>query len=268
MIPARSFGPGILATVLLGSAATLTPETTQAFDNYIRLIESQMAQRNTGPHFLSLFSTPDDKARVRKGDLVVFSERGGGDAPDMKVPGGMIHDWTGAIFVPGATLAQARAVMQDYDNYRTIYAPDVIDSRLLARRGDEFRVFLRLREKQIVTVVYNTEYTVDYAQRAAGEMTLFSRSTRIAEVRDPGQSLTDEDPVGDDDGFLWRLNSYWHFEEADGGVYAECRAVTLSRGLPLGFGWLRGFIQQFPKQSMMDTLNATKRAIAGRARTG
>ena len=148
--------------------------------------------------------------------------------------------------------------------YRNIYTTDVIDSRLLARHGDTFRVFLRLREKQIVTVVFNTEYDIAYAQPDAMHMTIRSRSTRIAEVHDPDRSMTVEEPVGEDDGFLWRIDSYWRFEEADGGLYVECRAVSLSRGLPFGFGWLRGFIQQFPKESMMNTLNATKHAIASR----
>jgi len=98
----------------------------------------------------------------------------------------------------------------------------------------------------------------------AMHMTIRSRSTRIAEVHDPDRSMTVEEPVGEDDGFLWRIDSYWRFEEADGGLYVECRAVSLSRGLPFGFGWLRGFIQQFPKESMMNTLNATKHAIASR----
>ena len=76
------------------------------------------------------------------------------------------------------------------------------------------------------------------------------------------------DPIGDDDGFLWRVNAYWRFEEADGGLYAQCRAISLSRGLPIGFGWLRAFIQKFPKDSMANTLNATRRALAGSAARG
>jgi len=35
--------------------------------------------------------------------------------------------------------------------------------------------------------------------------------------------------VGDDRGFLWRLNAYWRYEQVAGGVIAECESITLSR---------------------------------------
>ena len=33
-------------------------------------------------------------------------------------------------------------------------------------------------------------------------------------------------------GFLWRLDTYWRFEERDGGAYTECRAISLTRDIP------------------------------------
>ena len=95
-------------------------------------------------------------------------------------------------------------------------------------------------------------------------MYINSRSTRIAEVNDPDRSMTEEVRVGHDDGFLWALNSYWRFEQADGGVYAELEAVSLSRDLPFGLMWLKGFLQKFPKDSMEATLKGTKRAVPPR----
>jgi hypothetical protein len=78
-------------------------------------------------------------------------------------------------------------------------------------------------------------------------MEIVSRSTRIQQS-------------GSDQGFLWRLNSYWRFEQVEGGVYVQCRAISLSRDLPLGFGWLRGFLERFPRESMVNTMDATRRA--------
>lgn len=98
-------------------------------------------------------------------------------------------------------------------------------------------------------MIYDSEYDVQYYDGAIDSDTfaIVSRSTRIVQS-------------GDDHGFLWRLNSYWRFGEADDGVYAQCRAISLSRDIPFGFGWLRGFLQKFPRESIVSTLEATRRA--------
>jgi hypothetical protein len=38
--------------------------------------------------------------------------------------------------------------------------------------------------------------------------------------------------VGQDRGFLWRLNSYWRYEQVPGGLIVELESLTLSRGMP------------------------------------
>ncbi len=227
--------------------AKLTPEASAAFDRYVSEAESRM-ERDA-----ELDST------LRGGEVRVEpvpQASGGG------VPGGIIQDWTGTMFVPGATLRQVRSVLRDYSDYKKFYFPKVIESNELAHTGDEYDVFLRLSERLVVPVVLNSTYHVRYSQPDARHLTVTSRSTRIAEVRDPGNSYADEMPPGDDSGFLWRLNTYWRFTAADGGVYAACEAVSLSRDVPLGLGWmLKGFLESFPKDSMLNTLHGTRAAI-------
>jgi hypothetical protein len=71
-------------------------------------------------------------------------------------------------------------------------------------------------------------------------------------------------PPGQDHGFLWRLNSYWRFEERDGGVYVECEAISLTRNVPLGLGWLvNPIIRSLPRESLANTLWATREAVQG-----
>jgi hypothetical protein len=214
-------------------AAQLKPETSRAFDKYIELAEKQLS---AGPF---LYTT------AHRGETVVVERK----IPNIPVPDGQIHDWLGVLFIPGATIASVRAVMQDYDGYKRIYNPDVTDSKLLGRDGDHFRVFLRLYKHEFMTLIYDSDYDVRYSSPAPDQMEIVSRSTRIVQA-------------GSDHGFLWRLNSYWRFQQADGGVYAQCRAISLSRGIPFGFGWLRGFLQKFPRESMVNTLEATRRAAA------
>ena len=69
-------------------------------------------------------------------------------------------------------------------------------------------------------------------------------------------------PAGDDHGFLWRLDSYWRFAERDGGVYMECEAVSLTRDIPAGLGWLIApIIRQLPQESLVNTLRKTREAL-------
>jgi alkylation response protein AidB-like acyl-CoA dehydrogenase len=63
-------------------------------------------------------------------------------------------------------------------------------------------------------------------------------------------------------GFLWRLYSYWRFEERGNDVLMECRAISLTRDVPRGLGWmLEPIIQNFPRESLVNTLEATRRAL-------
>jgi hypothetical protein len=154
-----------------------------------------------------------------------------------------------------------RSVLQDYPAYKQIYKPEVIESKMLDHKGNDYEIFLRLYKKQFVAIVLNANYQVHYGDVEPRRMYVNSRSTRIAEVKDPDRPNGEELPVGHDDGFLWALNSYWRFEEADGGVYAQLQAVSLSRDLPFGLMWLKGFLQKFPRESMEATLRGTKKAM-------
>ena len=229
----------------------LRPEAARAFDRYA---DSAEAAINHDLEF--------DKIKLRGGEVQIEP---GGTPPD--VEGGMIQDWRGAMFLPHATIEKVKTVLQDYENYKQFYKPEVIESKQVGHQGDEYDVFLRLRKKQVLTVVLNANYHVRYSQPDPRYMYVVSHSTRIAEVSDPDRSSATEKPVGQEFGFLWRLNSYWRFEEADGGVYAECRAISLSRDVPRGLGWMiKGFVSKFPKESMLNTLRGTKAAVEGRNR--
>jgi hypothetical protein len=158
-------------------------------------------------------------ARLKRGEVATQRletlERGA----SIPVPGGLIHHWVGVVFIPGANRTQTLALLQGYDEQSRIYAPRVLRSKLIQHNGDDFMVFLRLRETKIVTVVLDTEYDVHCVRLDSTRAYSRSYSTRVAEVDGAGQLGELEKPIGDDSGFLWRLSSYWRFWERDGGVY-------------------------------------------------
>jgi hypothetical protein len=235
--------------------AHLTPEATAAFDRYVAQAEERMTSESIRDPGLA------------RGEPRIQSVE---EARKVDAPGAMIQDWVGTMFLPGATLDQVQSVLRDYAHYKEFYRPKVIDSRELTPRADtnlrdEYDVLLRLYEKHLLTVVLNTTYHIRYKMPDPKRLIVTSRSTHIGEIKDPDKSATDEVPPGQDSGFLWRLNSYWRFEAADGGVYARCEAISLSRDVPAGLGWmLKGFLESFPKESMKNTLRGTKAAVENR----
>ena len=72
-------------------------------------------------------------------------------------------------------------------------------------------------------------------------------------------------PEGHDGGYLWRMNTYWRFEERDGGVYVQCESISLTRDIPRGLGWLiEPFVTSIPRESLQDTLGNTRLAVLQR----
>jgi hypothetical protein len=243
----------------------LKPETIQGFEVYVQKAEAAMEERlkGSGP-FLWCEQEAERVRRVREGEVV--TQRWTGRGPG-RVPRGLIHDWIGAAFVAGASMAELLALIQNYDNHKNIYQPEVMDSKLIERNGNDFRIYLRLLKKKIITVVLDTEHEVHYRALSKPRWECRSRTTRITEVENPG--TPPEKALAPDTGygFLWRLHSYWRFEDRDGGVYVECRAISLTRDIPFGLGWaIEPIIQELPKESLSNTLEATRRALQTRTK--
>ena len=254
----------------------LKPRTLQAFETYIAEVEKGMEASLHGRGAFSWSdASPERSQHIRQGQIV--AQLWEGDGP-VKVPNGLIHDWIAAAFVPDATVQQALALVQNYDNHKNIYQPEVIDSKLISHDGNDYRIFLRLLKKKVITVVLDTDHDVHYSALDDKRWSCRSYTTRIAEVEDAG---TPKENVLEPDtgyGFLWRLYSYWKFEEKKGGVgvpgerrvsarggdgvYIECRAISLTRDIPLGLGWIiEPIIRKLPQESLIHTLEATRNAL-------
>jgi hypothetical protein len=240
--------------------AELRPETTEAFENYARRREAGLlSNRINGGHFLWADDSTERRDRIRKGEVVIEPSRERGV---VEIKGGLIHDWTGAVFIPGVTLTKVLTTIQDYDSHEKLYKPEVVDSKLLERKGNLFKIRLRLLKKKVITVVLNTDHEVTYFPIDATRQYSKSRTTRVAEVEDPGEREEHELTPGDDHGLLWNLNTFWRFLERDGGVWIECEAVSLTRGIPIGLGWLvTPIVRELPRESLTHTLEATRLAL-------
>ena len=253
-------------TASLSFAVQLSEQTKAEFDAYIKKAEAQMDT----PVYDRF---PSIRERAKKGEIVAvpFAYRTEGKQASVNIRDGLVNHWLGVMFVPNVTVDALKGVLQNYGQYKSTYAPEVTESLVQKAGNDEFDIFLRLHRQVHIKallgygfpVEFNSNYHVRY-YKTGETLQVRSFSTRIAEVKDPKKTHTEEHEVGNDSGYLWRLRSYWRLTPADGGVYVELEAVSLSRSVP-GFveKMVTYFTTNFPEDSMRHTLGATRKG-AGR----
>lgn len=268
---AASFALSVVALVplIVRSAGlfNLRETTVQGFGKYVAKSEAENAQSLRQGPFLWLDELPDHEkaeatADLKSGEVEMRRLSVNADGDNLTIPGGMIHDWEGIVFIPGAKLDDVLKILEDYDHHATYYAPDVEASRIESRSGDQFRVFMRFRRHKVVTVVLDTEHSVNYFRDSPVKAHSRSSAIRIAQVDDPGGPKEKDKKPGEDDGYLWRMETWWRMEERDGGVYVQNQVITLTRDVPTGLGWLiEPFITNIPKETLEFTLQATRKAV-------
>lgn len=219
--------------------AAQNPETIDAWLDYVRRTEQRIEgelHSESDAFFVPDFASPDESAAyrraLRRGQAVVEEMKTHReDGSGIDVPGGSIHHWRGAIFIPDVTLDAVLDAVRHPE--RDAYQEDVLETRVLERSDDFVRVYLKLTRSRIVTAVYNTEHEASYRRYGPRRASSQTTATRIAELEGAGTDREREKAPGEDRGFLWRLRSYWRYAEVDGGVIVECESLSLSRSIPL-----------------------------------
>lgn len=207
------------------SAATPAPATLEAWQQYTAAVETRLTR---------------DRGAARSATLDLTT-----DGKSVAVPGGTISDWHGSVFIRGITLDR---LLQGLTNPGTPPPQaDVVASRVLARSDRGVRVYIRLVRHAIVTATYDTEHEMTFTRHSPTLATARSVATRIEEV-------------GGDRGFLWRLHSYWRYEQQAGGVLVELDSLTLSRRVPAVVRPIAmPLVNQVARESMTRTLEALRR---------
>jgi hypothetical protein len=152
--------------------------------------------------------------------------------------------------------------MKNFNAYPQHYSPQVLQAKILSQQGDHFQIIMRVRQKHILSVVMDTAYDVTFARLDALHGYSLSRSTQISEIGSPGTDHERRLSASEEHGFLWRLYTYWTYEERDGGLYMQIESVSLTRSIPTGLGWAIGpFVSSVPRESLEFTLRSTCNAL-------
>jgi hypothetical protein len=254
-------------------AAELTAETVRAWNQYLQWANEKVQRELSDSRVFLIQNTLSSgdraalKQQLESGQITVRRmERVVPRGTKFEVPGGEIHHWWGSILLRNVSLPRVLRFLQDYDHHAGKFA-DVERSKLLSAHGNHYRFFLRLRRsKAFVTAYYNTEQECDYTLHDSKRASSRSEAIRIGEVEDAGTASEHERKPGNDRGFLWRLVSWWRFEQAGDDVIVELESASLSRDIPAAVKWMPGvssYIRSTPRESMESVL-ASIREYAGK----
>jgi len=250
----------LLLAPMFSPAAHLSRPAEQAFESYVTKLEARLARQHSGPETCVAMLPParaqraDAERKLLAGAVLAEPVHGG----SWEVDGGLLHHWHAAAFVPGASSEDMLALLRDYSQLSRYYAPEVVSSTTPAGDG---AMVIRFKKQLVIAVVLDAAFETEAGIDGDCGYSV-SRSKHIWQIDQPGTIHERRRAEGADDGFLWRLNSYWSFQEWHAGLLLECEAVSLTRGIPAGLGWLLApIIQTLPRNSLELTLAATRNAL-------
>jgi hypothetical protein len=248
-----------------GFSVDLKPQTITAFDRYIASTDAKMQARWSGDHFLWFEDSPDIRSSLLGGAVVAQPIQGNGVVP---LPGGLIQDWIGAVFVPKTTLKETLGIVQDYPQHAQIYKPDVTDVRVLSHTGNDYTIRTRVvKSKFFLSDVVDIDNQIHFVPLDSKRIYSRSASQRVVEISEAGKQNEHELPVGHDRGLVWRVNGYWFFAESDGGVFITCESITLTRDIPFLLAKvLSPIVHELPAEALKNSLEQTRAAIVNQPR--
>ncbi|MGA3185718.1 MAG: hypothetical protein ABSF22_01285 [Bryobacteraceae bacterium] len=233
-------------------AADLKPQTLDAWNHYLDQANARMLERSKGT-FLWAGESPERLHRVHAGEVIVEPMI---NAPK-GVPGGLIHHWIGAAFIPSARIDDVITVIRDYDRYTQFYKPSVIESKTLNKQTREDRFTVVMLDKAMFQKrALDSEYRSRFVEVDRSRWYSVAETTHV-------QELASDRPVpeGEASGYIWRLCTMTRYEERDGGVYVETEALALSRTIPMTLHWMVDpIVRRVSRSSLTLSLEQTRDA--------
>jgi hypothetical protein len=261
----------LLATIVFpvqADAATLKPETVTAWNDYLQAANADLQDRiRPGGRFLWTFENDERAVKIRSGEIVVAPAPGQNPA---KVPGGLIHHWMGAKFLPSARLEDVLEVARDYDHYKDFYRPYVVESKTIARNGadDKFSVLL-MNKALFLKSALDADFQATNVRLDERRFYSISRTTRVQEIEECGRPEEYRKPEGEGSGYIWELYSIARIEQRDDGVYIEIEAIALSRDIPAAVRFVVDpVVRRVSRNSLLTSLQQTEHAVRGSVATG
>jgi len=258
----------LAAALAAATPMELKPATLAAFDRYVQLTETRMSGELAGrAPFLWVDRQPEREraallARLGRGEVISERLETRDNGRTIGVDDGIIHHWIGTVLLPGGTVDRAQAFVQQYDRYPEWFAPMIQRARILRHTGDHFDVAMRTSTTKVITVVIDAEYGIDYRRLGPARLYTKSAASNLFVVSSAGQPNEQRTPADQVNSMLWRLNTYCSFEQRPEGTYEQCESVSLTRGIPFGFGMIvKPFVTGLPAETLEFTLGKVRQGL-------
>ena len=242
-------------------AANLKAETVAAWDDYVQSVSAGRQDRvRPGGSFLWTFESSERAAKVHSGQIVVAPAPG---PSPRRVPGGLIHHWVAAAFLPNVKLNDVLEITRDYDRYKEFYQPSVIASKTVARdAADDYFSIMLVNKALFLKVTLDAEYQTTNVRLDDRHFYSVSKTTRLQEIEDYGLSGERRLPEGEGGGYIWKFFGIGRLEQRDGGVYVEMEAIALSREIPSAVRFVADpIVRRVSRNSMLTSLKQTEEAV-------
>jgi hypothetical protein len=260
----------------IGWAARCTtvasPAVLREYANYVAAAEQTMSSRFDSGELAWLPEHESKPAaeRLASGHLVRWNISDAAVNRRLAAQNGTVIHWIGAIRIPGATVAELRSVLEDYDGYPRIFQPMIFDCKAVRTEDagqPAYDVVLGLHSAYRFASLFPQHYAFRLKGRmddspgaalpAAAGLRVHLKASEIRESDSGVPGRTDFLEQYRDHGIMWDLNAYWRARQQGRDVYLEFESITLARSVE-EFACKIGFIP-VPKSvvaSAMDSLPA------------
>jgi hypothetical protein len=244
------------------------PGVLREYDTYVAAAEQAMDRRFDSGELAWVPAQEAKQAAVKLASGLLVRWNVSDAALNERLAGqnGTVIHWIGAVRIPGATLADVRSVLEDFDGYARIYHPMVFQCQAVRNMDvphTAYDLTLGLQSEFKVAALFPQHYAFRAKARidlTSGGGSSFGMHLTASEIRESDSGVPGRadflEPYHDH-GIMWGLNAYWRARQQGPNVYLEFESITLARSVR-EFVCKIGFVP-IPKSivvSAMDSLPA------------
>lgn len=103
------------------------------------------------------------------------------------VPSALIHHWTGAIMICDTEVSELLSVLQDYPKYVELFAPAVVDAKVIRSQTNDYTYRLKFIQKGFgIKVGLSGNFRTTYHRIDSSSGYSITEGTHFDELQDPG----------------------------------------------------------------------------------